>query len=149
MTLLSLMKLFHALFLFVKEMWLRDRTFRQFVRENLSFILVSIGFTVMTVLFVNLYVIVKDQENQLAISEQSLTHANDQLTDSAGKLSEQKEATDFWRDRYLAIKDEKSARAPSQATTPMPAPDTSKPTPQPTTRPPSKQFIDRWKRLNH
>ena len=151
MTLLSLMKLFHALFLFIKEMWLRDRTFRQFVRENLSFILVSIGFTVMTVLFVNLYIIVKDQEYQLAISEQRYNHASQQLTEVAANSKEQQDTITWWRDKYIALKEEQDKPpVPTIAASPnkTPAPGKSKPDPAPTTRPPSTQFLERWKRLN-
>lgn len=149
MTLLSLMKLFHALFLFVKEMWLRDRTFRQFVRENLSFILVSIGFTVMTVLFVNLYIIVKDQESQLAVSEQKYNHVNSQLTDMTAQAAESKDSIDWWRDKYLALKEEPSKRQSTGAVTQKtPDPGKPKPDPTPTTRPPSSAFVERWKRLN-
>lgn len=151
MTLLSLMKLFHALFLFVKEMWLRDRTFRQFVRENLSFILVSIGFTVMTVLFVNLYIIVKDQESQLAISEQRYNHTNQQLTEVAANSKEQQDTITWWRDKYIALKEEQDKSPEPAASVPptkVPPPGKSKPDPVPTTRPPSAAFVERWKRLN-
>lgn len=148
MTLLSLMKLFHALFLFVKEMWLRDRTFRQFVRENLSFILVSIGFTVMTVLFVNLYIIVKDQESQLAVSEQRYNHTNQQLTDITAQATQQQTDVDKWRDKYYTLKDERSKPVPPVFTQKAPEPGKPKPDPTPTTRPPSAAFVERWKRLN-
>lgn len=143
MTILPMLKLFHAIFLFLKEMWLRDRTFRQFVRENLSFILVSVGFAVMTVLFVNLYIIVKDQESQIAVSEQSLTHAKQQLEDSQGQLKEAKDSSDWWKGQYEALRTQKppEVKAPVQ---PKPTPD-----PVPSTRPPSTNFVDRWKRLHH
>lgn len=151
MTLLSLMKLFHALFLFIKEMWLRDRTFRQFVRENLSFILVSIDFTVMTVLFVNLYIIVKDQESQLAISEQRYNHTNQQLTEVAANSKEQQDTITWWRDKYIALKEEHDKSPAPVAYAPptkAPAPGKTKPDPVQTTRPPSAAFVERWKRLN-
>jgi hypothetical protein len=142
------MKLFHALFLFVKEMWLRDRTFRQFVRENLSFILVSIGFTVMTVLFVNLYIIVKDQESQLAVSEQRFNHTNQQLTDASVRFKEQQDSIDWWRDKYLDLKDKQDKPPVQPVAQRTPDPGKPKPDPVPTTRPPSAAFVERWKRLN-
>lgn len=139
MPLLSLLKLFHALFLFFREMWLRDRTFRQFVRQNLSFILVSVGFAVMTVLFVNTYIIIKDQESQAALREQRITHLisqNDQLADTNKQLTESR---DTWQGKYLDLKDSIGNK---------PAPPKSPQDPVPPTRPPTSTLVDRWKRLN-
>jgi len=141
MPLLSLLKLLHALFLFFREMWLRDRTFRQFVRQNLSFILVSVGFAVMTLLFVNTYIIIKDQESQAALREQRITHLisqNDQLTEANQQLTDSR---DKWQGKYLDLKDSKGIGS-------TPPPPKTPQDPVPSTRPPTSTLVDRWKRLN-
>lgn len=154
MQLLGLLRFFHALFLFLREMWLRDRTFRQYVRENLSLILVSVGFAVMTVLFINVYIIVKDQEGQKAVSEQKntlLEQHNKTLNDQVTELTER---TKYWREKYLAIVENPPAcvlpdvkpspvkTEPAPVRVPKPVQD-----PTPAARPPSSAVVDRWKRL--
>lgn len=145
MNLLQLGKVFHALFLFIREMWLRDRTFRQFVRENLSFILVSVGFAVMTFLFVNLYVIVKDQESQIAVYEQRLEQTT--LRETTIK-NDYQEKIDWWKARY----EEKPQVAHLQST-PVATNTTTQRTRRRPSDPPappatSAVMLDRWKRLN-
>lgn len=154
---ISFLKLFHALFLFVREMWLRDRTFRQFVRENFSFILVSAGFALMTLMFIHMYGIAKDQETDNARNEQKITHLETQLStalDSGeSRRAELIKRLDWWRDRYLeSLENNPQTSSPPPATKEMPnqppAPSKQPKAPIPTTRAPSADMVDRWKRLN-
>lgn len=140
MNLLQLAKVFHALFLFIREMWLRDRTFRQFVRENLSFILVSVGFAVMTFMFVNLYIIVKDQEYQVKIYEQRI---NQYIASEEKLTTEYQGKIDWWKARYDELKVSPEKEPPPPTTTKAtPAAPTSRPTVK------NSKMLERWKRLN-
>lgn len=156
MQLLGLLRFFHALFLFLREMWLRDRTFRQYVRENLSLILVSVGFAVMTVLFINVYIIVKDQEGQKAVSEQKVTLLEQHNKTLVDQVTELTERTKYWREKYLLIVENPPAcvipdAKPAPVKPEAPAPKVPPKPPQdstPAARPPSSTLVDRWKRLN-
>ncbi len=173
----TLFKVLKALALFIQEMWLRDRTFRQFVNENIPLILAYSGFLCMTVLFGNLYVIVRDQEAE--IERHSREHASLQLELEA-KVPLLTEQVAWYKERYYELKsdsvpeEEVTTQGPktrpryvAQVDHTAPARDTSRGKPKPVgavdrepipapkpadpkptaTRPPSNDISERWKRL--
>lgn len=151
-----LLKLVHAAFLFFKEMWLRDRTFRQFVREHLALIVMGFGFVVMSGMFFNLYVIVKDQESAIAIKDSDIKHLSTQLSTLQEDYRRLSGSADFWRDKYIELKDQKKP-VPSEPAKPVQPPAVPKqptpekvpePSPTPANRGPSTSLVDRWKRLH-
>jgi len=153
MPIATLFKLAKALFLFIREMWLRDRTFRQFIHENLSLIVMSMGFVIMSVFFVHVYMIVKDQEAQ--ISQYQFENSRLRLAyDTEVPLL--REQVTLYKSRYL-----EAVAAASHAADPKPPPKPKHtpgkpinppPTPTTTDRPvttrgPSTDLVERWKRL--
>ncbi|QTH80275.1 hypothetical protein PA10_00075 [Pseudomonas phage pPa_SNUABM_DT01] len=150
MQLLALFKVIKAALLFVREIWLRDRTFRQFVRENLSLIVTSFGFVIMTMFFLHVVGIVKDQEAQLVENEHSMAALKKQIESEIPFL---KEKLEWYRDRYYELKAPKQPAKGNSPTahkepTPPPTP-RPKPVEKPTiNRPPSNDIQERWKRLS-
>ena len=58
-------KVLKALLKFILEIWLRDRTFRQFVRGNLSLIVTTLGFIIMSFMFTRVYFIALAHESTI------------------------------------------------------------------------------------
>jgi hypothetical protein len=147
----TLFKVLKALALFLREMWLRDRTFRQFVNENIPLIIAYTGFLSMTLLFGNLYMIVRDQE--LRIEEHVRIQASLQL-ELDNKLPLLTEQVAWYKERYYELK---SNPVPAITKEVSPGP-SSRPTRQPNpkapgdkpaaTRPPSNELAERWRRLS-
>ena len=158
---LTLFKVLKALFRFIREIWLRDRTFRQFVRENLSLIVTSLGFMIMTLMFTHVYFIVKDQEDIIAAHESREAVMQKDID----HMDEIKDRRDFYREHYYEMK----ARCPvPKEPQPLKQPDITEETPpvepkerapskprpkQPAetpavTRPPSSDLVERWKKLS-
>lgn len=149
MSIATLFKLAKALFIFVREMWLRDRTFRQFVHQNLPLIVMSMGFVIMSVFFVHVYMIVKDQEAQISQYQFENSRLQQMYDTEVPVLREQ---VARYKTRYLEAIAEashkppatpKSKRTPGRPETPPP-PSTEKPI---LTRGPSSDMVERWKRL--
>lgn len=148
MNFLALAKLGKALFLFVKEMWLRDRTFRQFVHENLALAVSTGGFFVMTVLFTHVYFIVLDQEKEIHEHEKKYSRLREEYDYEIPFLTEKME---WYRDRYLELKAPpvESARGhgPSRRSSQGPKKETE-PTPKSTAPVISDDdVVERWNRL--
>jgi len=156
---LTLFKVLKALFRFIREIWLRDRTFRQFVRENLSLIVTSLGFMIMTFMFTHVYFIVKDQEDVIAAHESREAVMQKDID----HMDEIKERRDFYREHYYEMKarcpvpKQPSPQPTAAVETPPVVPKErapSKPRPkQPAetpavTRPPSNDLVERWKKLS-
>lgn len=148
MNFLALAKLGKALFLFVREMWLRDRTFRQFVHENLALVVSTSGFLMMTVLFTHVYFIVLDQEKEINEHEKKYTRLREEYDYEIPFLTEKME---WYRDRYLELKAPpvESARShgPSRRSSQGSAKETE-PTPKSTAPVISDDdVVERWNRL--
>ncbi|MCY1333825.1 hypothetical protein D9M68_17520 [compost metagenome] len=147
----TLFKVLKALALFLREMWLRDRTFRQFVNENTPLIFAYSGFLCMTILFGHLYIIVREQE--AIIEEHVRVQASLQL-DLDSKLPLLTEQVAWYKERYYELK---SNPVPEVARVKTPGP-ISRPSRQPrpkpvedkpaATRPPSSDIAERWRRLS-
>ncbi|MNO14034.1 hypothetical protein D3C76_36740 [compost metagenome] len=146
MQVFTLFKVLKAALLFVREIWLRDRTFRQFVRENLSLIVSSLGFVIMTMMFMHVYFIVKDQEAIIT------KHENDHAalkSEYEPKVSFLTERMEWYRERYYELKAPKSnsPSAHKEPTPPQPRP--KQPAEKPiANRPPPNDLVERWKRLS-
>jgi hypothetical protein len=143
---ITLFKVLKALFRFIREIWLRDRTFRQFVRENLSLIVTTVGFVIMTLMFIHVYFIVTDQEDVIAEHERAQAAMKKEIEEQIPFLTER---MNWYRDRYYELK----SKPPAQpATTGPPVP--QKPQPKPpeekpaVIRPPNNDLTERWKRLS-
>lgn len=143
---ITLFKVLKALFRFVREIWLRDRTFRQFVRDNLSLIVTTLGFVIMTLMFIHVYLIVLDQEDVIAEHERTQTAMKKEIDEQIPYLRERME---WYRDRYYELK----SKTPQQPTTTGP-PEPRKPQPKSPEekpviiRPPNNDLVERWKRLS-
>lgn len=148
MNFLALAKLGKALFLFVREMWLRDRTFRQFVHENLALIVSTSGFLVMTVLFTHVYFIVLDQEKKIYDHEERYARLREEYDYEIPFLTEKME---WYRDRYLELKAPpvKSTRSPGPSRrSPQGTAKKTEPTPKSTAPVISDDDVfERWNRL--
>ncbi len=146
---MTLAKLLKALGLFVKELWLRDRTFRQFVRQNLALIVTSVGFVIMTLLFVHVFRLAKEQEVTIGRYERVQLRLQKDLDTQIPLLTERAE---LYRERHEALKetlDNKPSTPSPQATKPPPRPRPKQPIEKPiSTRPPSTDLAERWKRLS-
>lgn len=146
---MTLAKLLKALGLFVKELWLRDRTFRQFVRQNLALIVTSVGFVIMTLLFVHVFRIVKEQEVMLGRYERAQLRLQKDLDTQIPLLTERAE---LYRERYEALKetlDTKPSAPTTQVPKPPPQPRPKQPIEKPLpARPPSTDLAERWRRLS-
>lgn len=146
---MTLAKLLKALGLFVKELWLRDRTFRQFVRQNLALIVTSVGFVIMTLLFVHVFRIVKEQEVMLGRYERVQARLQKDLDTQIPLLTERAE---LYQERYEALKkslETTQPTPPSQAPKPPSRPRPKQPVEKPLpVRPPSTDLAERWKRLS-
>lgn len=147
---ITLFKLLKALGLFLREIWLRDRTFRQFVRQNLPLIVTTVGFISMTILFIHVFSIVKEQEYMLGRYERQQARLQKELDTQIPLLTER---ADLYQERYQALKDSlELVPPPPQVAAVQPAP--SRPRPRPpvekpiTTRAPSDEIVQRWKRLS-
>lgn len=151
MNILALAKLSKAIFLFIREMWLRDRTFRQFVHENLALIVSSLGFLVMAYLFTHVYFIVIDQEKIISEYEQKYVRLKEKYDNDVPFLKEQLE---WYRDRYFELKapavnsdEQPSANKVMGPRRVQPKP--SAPRPQPLSRKDADSALqDRWMRLS-
>jgi len=148
MNFLALAKLGKALLLFVREMWLRDRTFRQFVHENLALIVSTGGFLIMTVLFTHVYFIVLDQEKEMNDHEERYARLREEYDDEISFLIEKME---WYRDHYFELKAPpvETARnhGPSRRSSQGPAKETE-PTPKSTAPVISDDdVVERWNRL--
>lgn len=148
---ITLFKVLKALGLFLREMWLRDRTFRQFVRENLPLIITSFGFVVMTMLFVHVVIIVKDQEIVIAEAQRAQTEMKKELDEKIPYLTERMQ---WYQERYFELKSDSSSiaiKSESPRST-VRTPRTPRPKQpveqQVATRPPSTDLVERWKRLS-
>lgn len=97
----TLLKVLKALFLFLREMWLRDRTFRQFVHENLPLIVAYVGFSIMTGMFGYLYTVVRDQEVTIERYERRQTDLQRELDEKIPYLNDQ---LDWYKGRYYDLK---------------------------------------------
>lgn len=97
----TLFKLLKALALFLREMWLRDRTFRQFVHENLPLIIVSIGFSIMTGMFAYLYTVARDQEETIELHVRRQTELQQEIDETIPYLTDQ---LAWYKERYYEIK---------------------------------------------
>jgi len=155
MQFILLAKALKALGLFIREIWLRDRTFRQFVRDNLSLIVTSFGFIAMTVMFTHVYVIVKDQEVLLARAEREQTRLQTKIDGHDIALEEARERTDWYKARYLEYKDKVDnppvmAVAEIAPAVPKPRPRPKQPVnnPQAVIRTPGPDIVERWKKLS-
>ncbi len=146
---MTLAKLLKALGLFVKELWLRDRTFRQFVRQNLALIVTSVGFVIMTLLFVHVFRIVKEQEVMLGRYERVQARLQKDLDTQIPLLTERAE---LYQERYEALKkslETTQPTPPSQAPKPPSRPRPKQPIEKPLpARPPSTDLAERWRRLS-
>lgn len=136
-------KVLKALLKFILEIWLRDRTFRQFVRGNLSLIVTTLGFIIMSFMFTRVYFIAVSHEN--TIKEANHKHAllSKELETSLPTLQERLE---WYQERYLECKatPEDKKRPPDIPTsTPRPPPENPK-----VSRPKSSDLTDRWKKLS-
>lgn len=148
----TLFKVLKALALFLREIWLRDRTFRQFVNENMPLIFAYTGFLSMTLLFGNLYLIVKDQEILIEEHVRIQTNLQRELDVNVPYLTEQ---VAWYKERYYELKssrpstqvaDKEPQAGPRQPRKPRPKqPPEEK---QIVTRPPSNELVERWKRLS-
>ncbi|MNP17130.1 hypothetical protein D3C76_1095540 [compost metagenome] len=135
-----------ALFRFIREIWLRDRTFRQFVRDNLSLIVTTVGFVIMTLMFIHVYFIVLDQEDVIAEYERTQSAMKKEIDEQIPFLTER---MNWYRDRYYELK----SKPPAQPTTtgpPVPkTPPPKQPEEKPTViRPPNNDLVERWKKLS-
>jgi len=144
---IALAKLLKALGLFIREMWLRDRTFRQFVHENLSLIVLSFGFTIMTFLFTHVWVTAKEQEEQIADQERLYARLQDDYDTQVPFLTER---MDWYKDRYFELKVQTKTTQPSwPATRRAPRREPTQPPDKPIVhRPPSNDLAERWKKLS-
>jgi hypothetical protein len=148
---MALAKLLKALALFVKELWLRDRTFRQFVRQNLSLIVTSAGFIIMTLLFVHVFRLAKEQEVMLGRYERQQIRLQKELDTKIPLLTER---ADLYQERYEALRDSLDTKPADPPPKPEPTKAPQRPRPkQPvekpvTVRPPSPELAERWKRLS-
>lgn len=97
----TLFKLLKALALFLREMWLRDRTFRQFVHENLPLIIVSIGFSIMTGMFAYLYTVARDQEEIIELHARRQTELQQEIDETVPYLTDQ---LAWYKERYYELK---------------------------------------------
>jgi len=146
---MALAKLVRALALFIKELWLRDRTFRQFVRQNLALIVTSVGFVIMTLLFVHVFRLAKEQEVMLGRHERQHARLQKELDTQIPLLTERAE---LYQARYLELKAHLETLQPSTPkpepkppTHPRPKHPVEKPVP---VRPPSTELAERWRRLS-
>lgn len=140
----TIFKLAKALFLFFREIWLRDRTFRQFVHENLPLIVMSIGFMVMATFFVYVSLIVMDQDAQLKQRQFEMTQIQRQ---HAVEMATRDDQVDWYKNRIIELQARPVAPAPAGRKPPdLPrTPTTDKPT---ALRGPSPEMVERWKRLS-
>jgi hypothetical protein len=157
MPLSLLFKIGRALFLFIREMWLRDRTFRQFVHDNLSTLVASAGFLAMTVLFLSLYDIVKDQELVINRNENEYAILQREYEKEVASLNNR---LDWYKNKYLDLLASTSSTTDSSSgprTRPVQidqTPNTQPPTPPaPVSRPSRNQttgidLSERWRRLS-
>lgn len=144
---ITLFKVIKALFRFIREMWLRDRTFRQFVRENLSLIVATSGFVIMTFMFIHVYFIVVEQEDVIAEHVRVQTAMKKEIDEQIPFLTER---MNWYRDRYYELR----TKPPAPPTTTGPPPPGRQPKPkQPEdkpaiVRPPNNDLVERWKKLS-
>lgn len=135
-------KVLKALLKFILEIWLRDRTFRQFVRGNLSLIVTTLGFIIMSFMFTRVYFIALAHESTIT----EVTHKYALLEKEVeATMPALQERLEWYRERYYEIK-----IPPEQTKQP---PDDSKSTPTQTEkymtpRPPPKDLSHRWERLS-
>lgn len=143
---ITLFKVLKALFRFLREIWLRDRTFRQFVRDNLSLIVTTIGFVIMTIMFIHVYFIVTDQEDVIAEHERTQVALRKEIEDQVPFLTDR---MNWYRDRYYELKtktpDKPETTGPPVPTKPSPKQPEDKPA---ANRPPNNDLKERWKRLS-
>jgi len=149
----TLFKMLKALALFLREMWLRDRTFRQFVHENLPLIFTSTGFVVMAALFFHVILIVKDQEKTIEDLTRSQTDLRQQIDEKVPYLTDQ---LAWYKEKYYDlkagtgqqnVKEERASTKPVQPK-PLPAPRQKPENPPVSNRPPSSDMVERWRRLS-
>lgn len=74
---LTVYRLLRSLGMLVREIWLRDRTFRQFVHDHIALLMAVFGFLFMGGLFLNVYFIVQRQE--VIIAEHRATEQANKL----------------------------------------------------------------------
>jgi hypothetical protein len=142
---ITLFKVLKALFRFVREIWLRDRTFRQFVRDNLSLIVTTLGFVIMTLMFIHVYLIVLDQEDVIAEHERAETAMKKEIDEQIPYL---KERMEWYRDRYYELKS-KPPKTPTTTGPPEPTKPQKTPEDKPVIiRPPNNDLVERWKKLS-
>lgn len=143
---ITLFKVLKALFRFIREIWLRDRTFRQFVRDNLSLIVTTVGFVIMTLMFIHVYFIVLDQEDVIAEYERTQTAMKKEIDEQIPFLTER---MNWYRDRYYELKSKPPAK-PTTTGPPVPkSPQPKQPEEKPTViRPPNNDLVERWKKLS-
>ena len=66
MKILALFRILKALVILVRELWFRERTFRQFIHDNVATLVVTIGFIAVFIMFLQAYLIVQEQNLELA-----------------------------------------------------------------------------------
>lgn len=66
MKILALFRILKALVILVRELWFRERTFRQFIHDNMAVLVVTVGFVVIFIMFLKTYLIVQEQNLELA-----------------------------------------------------------------------------------
>lgn len=149
---ITLFKAIKALFRFIREMWLRDRTFRQFVRSHLSLIVMTIGFVSMTLMFTHVYFIVIEQEDIISDGQDKIASLQKQVDDEIPFL---KERLEWYREHRNTSKDSlPPTREHHVPIVPDPGPSTPVPAPlkpepkMSTSRPPNNDLVERWKKLS-
>lgn len=141
---ITLFKVLKALFRLIREIWLRDRTFRQFVRENLSLIVTTLGFVIMTCMFIHVYFIVLEQEDVITEHESARAAMKKEIDEQIPFLTER---MNWYRDRYYELKS-KPPKSPDTTGPPSPKP-TKQPEDKPVIiRPPNNDLVERWKKLS-
>ncbi|MNP88971.1 hypothetical protein D3C85_13650 [compost metagenome] len=146
MNFLALAKLSRALFLFIREMWLRDRTFRQFVHENLALIVCNLGFLVMAYLFTYVYFMAAEQKKVIIEHEQRYARLRDEYDKDVAFLTERME---WHRDRYLELKAPPVKSIEPVYQKPTGTNKTHKPKSKSTTPDKSElDYIERWNKLS-
>lgn len=143
---ITLFKVLKALFRFVREIWLRDRTFRQFVRENLSLIVATLGFVIMTLMFSHVYFIVLEQEDVITEYERNQAAMKKEIDEQIPYL---KERMEWYRDRYYELKTKPANPMTTTGPPAPPKPNPKQPEEKPVViRPPNNDLVERWKKLS-
>lgn len=136
-------KIIKALWVFFREIWLRDLTFRQFIRQHMALLLAWFGLIIMAILYSYTWSIGLEQNRTIERHMYTYNALEARHTEEVAELRQQVE---WYRSRYYDVLSRQSQQAPANPSPNTPVPKTPNEKPV-STRPPSSDIVDRWRRI--